>query len=161
MDRARMGRISFYSRLLFGAVVVLMLAPSITGVDAGISPHQTWDDTSVWDTPLWLQVWLMGVVLPSFLSSLFFLRRSREARLALGGFVVSHLPMMLGLFETTVGEVAIIHLFCYSPALISLARRRSRVAPGSPFGIWVHVMLVVLSISLAFDLRDSVRFLFA
>lgn len=86
---------------------------------------------------------------------------AREARLALGGFVVSHLPMMLGLFETTVGEVAIIHLFCYSPALISLARRRSRVAPGSPFGIWVHVMLVVLSISLAFDLRDSVRFLFA
>jgi len=156
-----MGRLSLYSRLLIGAIAVLMLAPSVMGVSAGLSPDQTWDDTSVWRTPLWLQVWLMGVVLPSFLSSLFFLRRSREARLALGGFILSHLPMMLGLFETAVGQVAIIHLFCYSPALIALARRRPGVAPGSPFGIWVHVMLAVLSISLAFDLRDSLRFLFA
>jgi len=148
-----------YSRLLIVAVVLLMLAPSVTGVSSGLSPQQPWDDTSVWGTPLWLQIWLMGVVAPSFLSSLFFLRRSLEARLAIGGFVLSHLPMMLGLFETTVGDIALIHLFCYAPALITLARRRSRVAPGSPFGIWVHVMLAVLVISLAFDLRDSLRFL--
>ena len=155
-----MGKISTYSRLLIGAVLILMIAPSFTGVDSGLSPHQTWDDTSVWQTPIWLQIWLMGVTLPTFLSSLFFMRRSVEARLAIGGFVVSHLPMMLKLFETAVGEIAIIHLFCYSPALIALARRRSRVQLGTPFGIWVHAMLAVLAISLAYDMRDSLRFLF-
>ncbi len=155
-----MSRTSWYARILIGSVVVLMLAPSVTGVDSGLSPDDVWDDTSVWGTPLWLQVWLMGIVFPTFLASLFFLRRSLEARLALGGFVLSHLPMMLGLFETTVGQVALIHVVCYSPALLLLAKRRPRVTARSPFGLWVHAMLAVLAVGLAFDLRDSLRTLF-
>ncbi|MEE3325726.1 MAG: hypothetical protein VX252_00150 [Myxococcota bacterium] len=156
-----MNRISWYSRILIGSVVVLLIAPTLTGVSSGLSPDDVWDDTSVWRTPLWLQVWLLGLVFPAFVSSIFFLHRSLEARLALGGFVLSHLPMMFGLFETTVGRVALIHVLCYSPALIALAKRRSQVDVRTPFGIWVHVMLAVIAISLAFDLRDSVRMLFS
>ena len=155
-----MNRMSWYSRILIGSVVALMLAPTFTGVDSGLSPDDVWDDTSVWRAPLWLQIWLTGIVFPSFLCSVFFLRRSLEARLALGGFVLSHLPMMFGLFETTVGRVALIHVLCYSPALVALATRRPRVAVRTPFGVWVHVMLAVLAVSLAFDLRDSLRMLF-
>ena len=155
-----MKRMSWYARILIGSVVVLMLAPSITGVDSGLSPDDMWDDTSVWETPPWLQLWLMGIVLPSFLASIFFLHRSLEARLALGGFVLSHLPMMLGLFETTVGSIALIHVVCYSPALVALAKRRPQVTARSAFGLWVHIMLAVLTVSLAFDLRDSLRTLF-
>ncbi|MGE4652555.1 MAG: hypothetical protein AAEJ53_16840 [Myxococcota bacterium] len=155
-----MKRTSWYARILIGSVVVLMLAPSITGVDSGLSPDDMWDDTSVWGTPPWLQVWLMGIVFPSFLASIFFLHRSLEARLALGGFVLSHLPMMLGLFETTVGSIALIHVVCYLPALVTLAKRRPQVTARSAFGVWVHIMLAVLTVSLAFDLRDSLRTLF-
>ena len=155
-----MGRISGYTRILIGTILVLMLAPSFTGVSSGLSPHEVWDHTSVWQTPLWLQVWLMGIVFPSFLASIFFLHRSLEARLALGGFVLSHLPMMLGLFETTVGSIALIHVVCYLPALATLAKRRPQVDARSAFGVWVHIMLAVLTVSLAFDLRDSLRTLF-
>ena len=155
-----MSRMSWYSWILIGAVVLLMLAPTLIGVDSGLSPDDVWDDTSVWKTPIWLQVWLTWIVFPTFLCSVFFLHRSVEARLALGGFVLSHLPMMFGLFETTVGRVALIHVLCYSPALVVLARHRSRVAVRTFFGIWVHVMLAVLAISLAFDVRDSLRMLF-
>ena len=155
-----MGRISGYTRILIGTILVLMLAPSFTGVSSGLSPHEVWDHTSVWQTPLWLQVWLMGIVFPTFLASLFFLHRSMEARLALGGFVLGHLPMMLRLFETAVGTIALMHVVLYTPALVALARRRPRVRLASPFGAWVHVMLAVLAISLAFDLRDGLRYLF-
>lgn len=53
-----MNRISWYSRILIGSVVVLLIAPTLTGVSSGLSPDDVWDDTSVWRTPLWLQVWL-------------------------------------------------------------------------------------------------------
>lgn len=155
-----MNRMSWYSRILIGSVVVLMIAPTFTGVGSGLSPDDVWDDTSVWRTPLWLQIWLMAIVFPTFVCSIFFLHRSLEARLALGGFVLSHIPMMFGLFETTVGSVAMIHVLCYSPAFFALAKRRARVAIRTPFGVWVHVMLAVLAVSLAFDLRDSLRVLF-
>ena len=76
-----MKRTSWYARILIGSVVVLMLAPSVTGVDSGLSPDDMWDDTSVWETPPWLQLWLMGIVFPSFLASIFFLHLSDPSNL--------------------------------------------------------------------------------
>lgn len=153
-----MPRYSWFTRALLAAIALLLLAPRLLGVDSGLGPDSTWDHTSVWSTPLWLRIWLLGVLFPTFLASLLFVRRSREARFAAGGFVASHLPMAAGLFEMTVGSVGLVHLVCWSPALVLLARRRASVDPATPFGVWVHAMFAVLAISLAFDARDALGF---
>lgn len=74
------------------------------------------------------------------------------------GFILSHVPMMFDLFHVTVGVVGLMHLVCWSPAFFLLARKRPKVALDTPFGIWVHAMLFVIAISLAFDLRDAVLY---
>jgi len=153
-----MPRYSGFMRVLLATIALLLLLPRLTGVDSGLTPDTAWDHTSVWSTPIWLRVWLLGVLFPVFLASLCFVRRSREARFAAGGFVLSHLPMASGLFETTVGNVGLIHLVCWTPALFLLVRRRPGVDPATPFGFWVHAMLVVIAISLAFDARDALGF---
>ena len=150
-----MPRYSAFTRILLAVIALLLLLPRLTGVDAGLAPDARWDHGSVWSTPWWLRVWLLGVLFPTFLASLLFVRRSREARFAAGGFVLSHLPMATGLFEITVGAVGLIHLVCWSPALVLLARRRPGVDPRTPFGFWVYAMLVVIAVSLAFDARDA------
>ena len=153
-----MPRYSAFTRILLVAIALLLLVPRVTGIDSGLTPDAKWDHGSVWSTPLWLRIWLLGVLFPVFLASLLFVRRSREARFAAGGFVLSHVPMATGLFEITVGAVGLIHLLCWSPALVLLVRRRPGVDPATPFGIWVHAMLVVIAISLAFDARDALGF---
>lgn len=150
-----MPRYSGFTRVLLVTIAVLLLLPRLTGVDSGLTPDSRWDHDSVWSTPIWLRVWLLGVLFPVFLASLCFVRRSREARFAAGGFALSHLPMATGLFEASVGSVGLIHLVCWTPALVLLARRRASVDPATPFGLWVHAMFAVIAISLVFDARDA------
>ena len=149
---------SWFSRGLIALVILLLALPLLAGVGSGLTSESAWDGTQVWDQPLWLQIWLLGILFPTFLAALFFVHWSNEARLAIGGFVVSHIPMWFSLFDATVGIIGVIHLVCWTPALVLLARRRPSVDPKSPFGIWVHAMLAVLAISLAFDLRDALRY---
>ena len=150
-------RYSPFTRILLAVIAALWILPRVTGIDSGLTPDGRWDHTSVWSTPIWLQVWLLGILFPVFLASLLFVRRSLEARWAAGGFLASHLPMALGLFDARVGTVGLIHLVCWTPALVLLARRRPEVDPRTPFGAWVHAMLAVLAISLSFDARDAIH----
>jgi hypothetical protein len=151
-----MPRYSPFTRMLLVTILALWFLPRVTGVASGLTPDARWDHTSVWSTPIWLRIWLLGVLFPVFLASLFFVRRSLEARVAAAGFVASHLPMALGLFDARVGTVGLIHLACWTPALVLLARRRPSVEPSTPFGLWVHAMIAVLAISLVFDARDAI-----
>ena len=151
-----MPRYSPFTRMLLVTIAALWLLPRVTGIDSGLTPDARWDHTSVWSAPIWLRIWLLGVLFPVFLASLLFVRRSPEARFAAGGFVASHVPMALGLSAVRVGTVGLIHLVCWTPALVLLARRRPSVEPRTPFGLWVHAMLAVLAISLSFDARDAI-----
>ena len=98
---------SWFSRGLIALVILLLALPLLAGVGSGLTSESAWDGTQVWDQPLWLQIWLLGILFPTFLSSLFFVRGSNEARLAIGGFIVSHVPMWLSLFDTTVGDMIV------------------------------------------------------
>jgi hypothetical protein len=150
-------QLSWFWRIVLVVVIVTMAAPTILGIDSGLSPSSPWSG-QVGAVPDWLRFWLMGVLFPTFLASLFFLRRSTEARVAAGGFILSHVPMMLDLFQVTVGVVGVMHLVCWSPALVLLTKKRPSVGLQSPFGLWVHAMLFVISVSLAFDLRDALLY---
>jgi hypothetical protein len=148
---------SWFWRIVLLVIAAAMLAPHFAGIDSGLAPESPWSG-QVEAVPAWLRIWLMWILFPTFLASFFFLRRSLGARLALGGFVLSHAPMMIHLFDVTVGVVGLLHVVCWSPALLVLARRRPRVDPKTPYGLWVHAMLFVLAVSLAFDLRDALRY---
>ena len=150
-------QLPWFWRILLVVVIATMAAPMLTGIDSGLSPSSPWSG-QVDAVPAWLRFWLMGILFPTFLASLFFLRRSTEARVAVAGFVLSHVPMMLDLFPVTVGVVGLMHLLCWSPALVLLAKRRPNVPSRSPFGLWVHAMLFVIAVSLAFDLRDALLY---
>ncbi len=152
-----MSKLSWFWRVVLAAVLLTMLAPVLLGVDAGLSPESPWSG-QVEAVPAWLRLWLLGVLFPVFLASLFFVRRSLGARAAAAGFVLSHVPMMVHLFDVTVGVVGLMHLVCWGPALVLLARQRPKIDPKTPYGVWVHAMLVVLAISLAFDLRDALLY---
>ncbi|MBW2427121.1 MAG: hypothetical protein JRG86_22965 [Deltaproteobacteria bacterium] len=152
--------LSWFWRIVLATIAITMLLPLVAGIDSGLTPESPWSG-QVGNVPFWLQIWLMGILSPAFLGSLFFLRRSIEARFVAGGFVLSHVPMMIHLFDVTVGVVGVMHLVCWTPALVLLARRQPRVDVKSPFGFWVHAMLFVLAVSLAFDLRDALRFYLA
>ncbi|MBJ22719.1 MAG: hypothetical protein GY910_27700 [bacterium] len=152
-----MSKLSWFWRLVLAAILIAMLAPLALGVDSGLSPESPWSG-QVEEVPLWLRVWLLGVLFPVFLASLFFVPRSLEARAAAAGFILSHVPMAVPLFDVTVGVVGLMHLICWGPALVLLSRKRAKVDPKTPFGLWVHAMLGVLAGSLAFDLRDALLY---
>ena len=148
---------SWFWRIVFLSIAVTLLAPIVLGIDSGLTPSSPWSG-QVEAVPVWLRIWLMGILFPTFLASLLFVRRSWEARAAAAGFLLSHVPMILHLFDVTVGVVGVMHLTCWSPALYLLVKRQAKVDPKTPFGIWVHAMIFVLSLSLAFDLRDAILY---
>ena len=148
---------SWFWRFIFLAIGVALLAPIALGLDAGLTPSSPWSG-QVSEVPTWLAIWLMGVLFPTFLASLFFVHRSWEARAAAAGFILSHVPMMVHMFDVTVGVVGLMHLVCWSPALYLLVKKQPQVEPKSAFGFWVHAMIFVLSLSLVFDLRDALRY---
>ena len=149
--------LSWFWQVVLATIALLLLSPIVLGINAGLTPDSPWSG-QVEALPVWLRIWLLGILFPSFLASLFFLRRSPEARFAAGGFVLSHLPMIFQLFDVTVGGVGLMHLVCWGPALILLAQRRPKVELTTAFGAWVHAMLFVIAVSLTFDLRDALLY---
>lgn len=152
---------SWFWRISLAVIFILLLVPIVTGVSSGLSPDTPWAGGQQAGTlPLWLQIWLMGVMTPMFFISFFFLHYSNEARVLVAGVIISHIPMAVDLFPVTVGAVGIIHIVCLSPAFYLLTKKRPRVVLKSAFGLWVHTMLFILAVSLAFDTRDAIRFIF-
>jgi len=149
--------LSRYWLIVLVTIALLMLVPLVLGVDSGLTPTSPWSG-QVEVVPTWLRFWLLGILFPVFLASVLFLRRSVEARVAAAGFVISHVPMMVPLFDVTVGVVGLMHLVCWSPALILLAKRQPVADPKTLFGAWVYAMLFVIAVSLAFDLRDALLY---
>lgn len=151
---------SWFWRITLALILVLLLVPIVTGINSGLSPDTPWAGGQQTGTlPLWLQIWLMAVMTPMFFVSFFFLHYSNEARALVTGVIISHIPMAVDLFPVTVGAVGIIHTLSLSPAFYLLIKKRPKLELKSAFGLWIHAMLFVLAVSLAFDLRDAIRFI--
>ena len=147
---------SMLSGLALAAVVLYAKA-------AGASdalPHSLliWDNAARTSLPLWLALWLLLVVL-SFLSSLFFVRRHWAARIAIGGFALSHVLVVLielgGVATLRTGLVSVTHVIGWAPVWIVLARELPAAKRDSRYGTWCRVLLAVISVCLIFDFRDA------
>jgi hypothetical protein len=154
-----MPALSWFWRITLLIITLMLIVSSVLGIDAGLSPDSPWSG-QVEDVPIWLKIWLMWVLFPSFIASLLFVHRSNGARLAAAGFILSHIPMAYHMFDVTVGVVGIMHVVCWSPALYFLSKDRHMVELKTLYGMWIHVMLFVLAVSLTFDFRDALKFIF-
>eukprot|EP00439_Symbiodinium_sp_Y106_P087752 s1_g288.t1 len=115
--------------------------------------------------PIYLGVWLLGVLLPANLASVFFVKNHVAARWVLGGFFCSHLWLTIvevtGAFVVQGGLVSLGHIIFWSPAIYALYHYRSEIKLPSAYGIWACVMLVVYGVSMIFDIRDASIWLYA
>lgn len=111
--------------------------------------------------PQWVQHWMdvMVVVLAVFGAVFSFVRV--EARWVLAGFVLGA-AALIGLYSQ-IGYSRLLglgHIIFWTPVLIYLIRRRAhwRVAE-TLSGKWLVLAVMVLSVSLAFDYTDVVRWI--
>jgi hypothetical protein len=91
--------------------------------------------------------------------SVVFAVRHSEARWVLVALVVS-VPLMNLLFDTYgyVRVLGLAHVLVWTPLLVFLLLRRSRIGVKTPFGVWLHALMLTNAISLAIDYVQVARF---
>lgn len=105
---------------------------------------------------IWLRV--MGIV---NLSSLFFLRHM-QARWVLAAFLfiaATNVPIFLSFGLIKLGSVP--HLVVWIPLVVYLARefRHGNIDVKTVFGAWSVVVMLIVLVSVVFDVRDSAEYL--
>ena len=128
-------------------------------------PHalELWDNAARSSLPIWLYAWL-GLLVLAFVGSLFFVREHRAARWALVGFATSHLLVvgieMLDLAVMRKGLVSVTHVIGWAPVLFVLIRALQNAPARSAYGMWCRALGFIIAVSLIFDLRDAVMYLY-
>lgn len=123
---------------------------------------QIFDAKGFEQTPLWVRIWVVFMML-SFVSGLLFVKNHTIARWVVGGMFAGMLVGTLSgsFFGITMlsGYIALIHLVFWSPALYQLLSKRPFLGSRSAFSIWSGVMTAVILFSFVFDIRDAYIYL--
>jgi len=109
--------------------------------------------------PLWLIAWIgwLGAV---NMASLFFLRES-EARWVLAAFVASFTLMNVLFYTSGYNRfLGLAHVVFWTPLLLFLYRRLSRVLGPRRYENWLRILLTSNGVSLVIDYVDVLRYLF-
>lgn len=114
--------------------------------------------TSFFSLPKWVIIWLLAVLGPVNMASLFFLNQpegSFVAMLVVAGMVLSlaPIPFERGLSKLT----AIGHLVPWTILVLYILLVRPEV--GDAYDVYLTILAVVNSISLAFDYTDTYKWL--
>jgi hypothetical protein len=140
-------------------LVVLAATAILVSEAAAFYALEAWNMDTRRSLPIGLQIWLLGVLLPTFLASVFFVKEHMAARWVLAGFVCSHLWLTVvevtDAFPVQGGLVSLGHIVFWSPAIYALYRYRSEIKLPSAYGIWACMMSFVFAVSMIFDIRDA------
>ncbi len=121
-----------------------------------------WDNRARLSLPPALAAWLAMLVL-SVLAGFYFVGDHIAPRWLLVGFLVSHVIVFgLGaanLFTMRRGFVSLSHVVCWSPGLVMLLGDLISEPAFGLYFCWSMLVATILSISLLFDVRDSVVYL--
>ncbi len=106
-----------------------------------------------------VQAWLNWMTI-CFLVSLLFVWTHKAARWVLAVMVLT-MPLGLAIFALTgaVHLLGITHLILWTPLLVYMVKsevRTDEFKVGSPYGIWVLLLVATIFISLVFDVRDVI-----
>ena len=124
---------------------------------------RVWNNAARLSLSKGLYVWLTFLVV-TCLSSAFSAKNHSPARFVLGGFILSHLAVIalsyLKNFAMRVGVVSITHVVCWAPELIFTVADFDGRAVNTPYGIWSYALIIAVSTSFIFDLRDAGTYLY-
>jgi len=115
--------------------------------------------TSARSLPLWVQIWVFGVLVPVNTATLWFWGAPYGpviAALAVGGMIPNAVLMVVERGFSR--AMSFSHLLCWPPLLLLLVWVLSVGAPTGPKG-FLWLLLGVDAISLGFDLPDARRWL--
>jgi len=125
-------------------------------------------DAALATEPLWLQAWVLLLVVTHLAALLFVVRRRPQGGLAVRtepiAIVLSFLAagLFMGWLYEQVGYVRLLglpHLVFWTPVWVWMLRRRRALGARTLFGKYVHAYLVVAGLSLVIDLVDVARYL--
>lgn len=130
--------------------------------DHGHGAMQIFDAEGMANTPTWVMVWITFMA-TCFLTSVLFVKQHSEARWVLGSFIAGAVitivsTRLLGI-PLLSGYIALIHVVCWTPALIVLLTRRPFLRERTFFAKWSGIMTAVIIFSFVFDIRDAAIFL--
>ena len=136
--------------ILVGFVVLWTLTNSVYGPTPQWSPALSW----------WIR-WMIAIGLTS---GVFAITGHTGARWVLAAFVLNHavalsLPLS-GLVQMSNGLINLTHVVFWTPAVVVLARGVGTLNRRSVYGVWHLLALATMVVSLLFDYRDGVRYLF-
>ncbi|NKC02151.1 MAG: hypothetical protein GKR90_27130 [Pseudomonadales bacterium] len=105
-------------------------------------------------------IWLRTIGIANLLSVL--VLKHIQARWVLAAILfiaVTNIPIFLSYGLIKLGSVP--HLIVWVPLIVYLARefRGGKIQPKTPFGIWALVTLMLIVISVVFDVRDTVQYI--
>ena len=115
-------------------------------------------------TPRWVQIWIL-ILIGTFIVGFYFAWKHSIARWTVGGFIFSMTMghTVFGFFNLPFlgGSIAIMHLVCWSPALLILLIKRPYFNRNErmSFRAWSGLMTSVLIFSFVFDIKDAVIYI--
>ena len=139
------------------AIAAAMFIASATQAFA-ISALDVWDNAARQALPMQVKIWL-GLMMLTNIAAIGFLKNHVAARWVFGGFVISHLLVMVGFWKTgtpiLAGQVSLFHIIFWTPGMIALLRCRNEITLPSAYGIWAILSLVFYFGSMVFDVPDA------
>jgi len=130
--------------------------------NSGYEALQVWNSEAISTAPLALKVWL-GMMAITFLTSFIFVKKYNGPRAiaysVFTGFLFTKLiAPKIGLIVYS-GLVALTHVTLWPIGLIFLFRDRGNWSKSKLYQLWSYWVIVIMLISLAFDLRDAITYL--
>ena len=136
-------------------VIGLLGAASLTALDS-------WDTAARDALPGHVKIWLMLMMLNN-LAAIAFLKNHVAARWIFGGFVLSHLLVILGFWKTgtsiLAGQVSLFHIIFWTPGIYMLWRKREEIKWVTPYAVWACLAIIFYLGSMTVDVKDAVIFL--
>lgn len=117
--------------------------------------------------PLWLQAWVLVLVVANLAALLFVIGRRQgrwlvrpEAVAIVASFVAA--ALFMGWLYEQVGYVRLLglaHLLCWGPVWVWVLSRHRAIGTSTLFGKYVHLYLLIAGASLLVDAVDVIRYL--
>jgi len=129
---------------------------------ASVSALETWDAAARDALPKSIKIWLVLMMINN-VAAIAFLKNHVAARWVFGGFLISHLIVILGFWKTgtpiLAGQVSLFHFLFWTPGIYMLWRKRSEIKWITPYAVWASLVVIFYLGSMTIDIKDSLVYL--
>lgn len=146
--------------LLSVTVFAVLSATTLTPDAVALAAMDEWNAAARAALPIQIKLWL-GAMMLTNVAAIAFLKNHIAARWVFGGFVISHvLVMVMWASGQTVfaGQVSLFHILFWTPGAIVLLRRRQEIDHVSAYAVWAALSLIFYFGSMIVDVRDAFSF---